>query len=642
MKWSAFLSALLGPCLILCIGFGLRLALYDIHGLEGDDGVALVLTQYDVPTLIDGLRRQELDVHPPLYFLLLKGWIFIAGDSLLTLRFFNIAAEILTGALLWSLLKRSKQAAYLALMLWLIAPLLLYSLYTIRMYTLMALWVTAGAWVLALFLKRSTIGSGLTLGLVCSAALMTHLYGVFLWGAALLAILIQILRGQLLLRAAMSGLISLGTALLLFLPFGLPMLQRFLGGGSLGAQAGGAINRAEMPGQLLAAMLTHRAIIPSLLGGFLILATLISGIAWVLYRPSRKSKSPIVSTGIPYHSFWIMLLVCGIGTVGVLALAIGSSVYRPRYAVPFVPLLLGMIASVIASLPSRILRGVAVLALVVASFVGLIQNLGRNIYDDWRSAADYIATYQQPGDVIILIPRWGAKAFDYHNTTDLPVHGLFESVTAESDLNAMFSLIRDAERVWLVRYQVEGTDPANRAEAWMQTHGTLSTEVFPTAIQVKLYDRNPTRASLPPEAAPLDVQFGDALRLRGYSLPITSGSARETRLHPPSNWVQATLYFEALQPLQNVTLRVRLVDTVGGVWGGVLERGMDVLHQYPLASWQTGPIYEVPFDLNLNPDTPPGLYRIEVMLLDASSAPLPATGANAGANWAFAGEFTVR
>jgi mannosyltransferase len=640
MKWSSFLLALLGPCVILCVGFGLRLALYDIHGLEGDDGVALVLTQYDVPTLIDGLRRQELDVHPPLYFLMLKGWIALSGDSLLTLRFFNIAAEILTGAFLWALLRRSRQASYLALTLWLIAPLLLYSLYTIRMYTLMALWVTAGTWILARFIKHPTLISGIALGIICGAALMTHLYGVFLWGAAVLVIVVQIVRGRLSLKASLSGFISLALAALIFVPFGIPMLQRFLSGRSLGAQAGGSINRTEIPGQLLAAMLTHRAILPSLIGGFVLLAALTAGIAWILYRRSQKGKSARKSDDL--YPFGIMLLVCGLGTAGILALAIGSSVYRPRYAVPFVPLLLGIIAVVIIAMPTRMLRGLVFLALVMVSFVGLIQNLGRNIYDDWRGAAQYIATYQQPGDVIIMIPRWGVKAFDYHNMTDLPVNGLFESVTADTDLNAIYPLIRDAERVWLVRYQVEGTDPANRAEAWTQTHGTLSTEVFPTAIQVKLYDRNPIRADLPSDATLLDVHFGDRLRLRGYSLPVTSGLAHETRLHPPSNWVQPTLYFEALQPLENVTLRVRLVDTMGGVWGSTLERSMDLLHQVPLSTWQTGQIYEVPFDLNLNPDTPPGLYRVEVMLLDASGAPLPATGANAGANWAFAGEFTVR
>ena len=658
MKWSPVFLAMIGPCLILCMGFGLRVALHDIHGLEGDDGVALVLTRYDVPTLIDGLRRQELDVHPPLYFLLLKGWIGIAGDSLLTLRFFNIVAEVITGALLWVLLRHhSRRAAFLTLTLWLIAPLLLYSLYTIRMYTLLALWVTLGTWVLARFVRRPTVTSGAALGLVCSVALMTHLYGMFLWGSVVLVIVAQMLRERLAGKTVLSALVSLVLAALLFVPFGLPMLQRFLGGGSLGAQAGGVINRAEMPGQLLAAMLTHRAVMPSLLGGVLLMAALLGGIAWTLYRTTQKTKyqrNSIQSTQREnYHdSFWIMLLVCGIGTAGILALAIVSSVYRPRYAVPFVPLLLGIIAILITEcfkraqrvtpLPGRFIGIITFLSLVMASFIGLVQNLGRNIYDDWRGAAQFIATYQQPGDVIVMIPHWGVKAFDYHDDSGLPVHGLFESVTADSDLNAIFPLIRDAERIWLVRYQVEGTDPANRAEAWMQTHGTLSTEIFPTAIQVKLYDRHPTLTALPDKAVPLDVQFGDVLRLRGFRLPVTSGTAHETRLHPPSNWVQATLYFEALQSLQNMTLRVRLVDTMGGVWGRALERGTDVFHQYPLASWQPGQLYEVPFDLNLNPETPPGLYRVEVMLLDASGTPLPATGANAGANWAFAGEYQVR
>jgi|GEM_PF-781868 len=660
MKWSSVFLAIIGPCLILCMGFGLRAALHDIHGLEGDDGVALVLTRYDVPTLIDGLRRQELDVHPPLYFLLLKSWIGIAGDSLLALRFFNIAAEILTGALLWALLRQhSRRAAFLALTLWLIAPLLLYSLYTIRMYTVMALWVTLGTWVLVRLVRQPKVGTGLALGLVCGAALMTHLYGVFLWGAALLVIAAQMLRGRLAGKPALSALVSLALAALLFIPFGLPMLQRFLSGGSLGAQAGGVINRAEMPGQLLAAMLTHRAVMPSLLGGLVLMAALLGGAIWTLYRLSQKTKhqqSDVLSTQQEnqHDSFWIMLLVCGMGTAGVLALAIGSSVYRPRYAVPFVPLLIGIIAVLITECLNRAQRaaplqwlwrsigGAILLSLVMVSFVGLVQNLGRNIYDDWRGAAQFIATYQQPGDVIIMIPHWGVKAFDYHDDSGLPVHGLFESVTADSDLNAIFPLIEGAERVWLVRYQVEGTDPANRAEDWMQTKGTLSTEVFPTAIQVKLYDRHPTLTALPDNAVALDVQFGDVLRLRDYTMPVTSGPARETRLHPPSNWVQATLYFEALQSLQNMTLRVRLVDTMGDVWGGALERGVDVLHQYPLARWQTGQLYEIPYDLNLNPDTPSGLYRVEVMLLDASGAPLPATGANAGANWAFAGEYTVR
>ena len=632
--------------LILLCGVCLRLVLYDIHGLEGDDGVALVLTRYDVPTLVEGLRRQELDVHPPLYFLLLKAWIALAGESLLALRFFNIAAEALTGACLWALMHqyRSRQVALLALMLWLIAPLLLYGLYAIRMYTLMALWVTMGTYVLARFVTRPRVWAGLALGVVCAAALMTHLYGAFLWAAAVVIVGISTLRGRVAGKAALAALTSLGLAALIFLPFGVPMLQRFLSGRSLGAQAGGRIIAWEMPGQLVAAMLTHRAFMPSLAAGLLLIGALLGGLVWMLCLRVNKAHHVRRSAN---DIFWIIVTVCSAGMVGILALAIGSAVYRPRYAVPFVPLLLGFIAMLLSAILKkswwrRGMGGTILLALVLISFKGVVQNLGRNIYDDWRGAAQFIATYQQAGDVILIIPRWGTKAFDYHNSTDLPVHGLFETVTPDSDLEAMKPLIAGAERVWLVRYQVDGTDPASRAEAWMQSKGTLTTEVFPTAMQVKLYDLHPTVAGLPAQAVPLEVQFGDVVRLRGYSLPVTSGSALETRLHPPSNWGQVTLYLEALQPLHDVTLRVRLVDAQGGVWAAALERGADLLHRIPLATWQTNQMYEVPFDLNLNPETRPGLYRVEVMLLDASGAPLPASGANAGQNWAFAGEYQVR
>ncbi|MEL7234012.1 MAG: hypothetical protein AAGK74_05920, partial [Chloroflexota bacterium] len=61
--------------LILFAGFALRLTLHDFHGLEGDDAFSLALSRTPTPDLIRGLMRLELDVHPPLHFLLLKGWV---------------------------------------------------------------------------------------------------------------------------------------------------------------------------------------------------------------------------------------------------------------------------------------------------------------------------------------------------------------------------------------------------------------------------------------------------------------------------------------------------------------------------------------------------------------------------------------
>jgi hypothetical protein len=129
--------------------------------------------------------------------------------------------------------------------------------------------------------------------------------------------------------------------------------------------------------------------------------------------------------------------------------------------------------------------------------------------------------------------------------------------------------------------------------------------------------------------------------LIGVHMPVTQGSARDERLHPPSNWVQVVLYWEALTSDLTVMPRVRLTDPYAQVYGAALERDGDVLDRYPVTTWQPGEIWQVAYDLNLNPQTPPGTYNIEVMVLDAAGQPLPTSGADAGEFWVIAGQFVV-
>jgi hypothetical protein len=148
--------------------------------------------------------------------------------------------------------------------------------------------------------------------------------------------------------------------------------------------------------------------------------------------------------------------------------------------------------------------------------------------------------------------------------------------------------------------------------------------------------------SLPQTARPLDAVFGDALALRGVFMPITHGNTRDTRLHPPSTWVYVELYWESLQPEVNLVPRVRFTDSIGQVYGGAIHRDNDLLANYPLSSWMPGQIMRAAYDLNLNPDTPPGTYNVEVMLLDSTTGePLPASGADAGQQWVIAGQYVV-
>jgi hypothetical protein len=107
--------------------------------------------------------------------------------------------------------------------------------------------------------------------------------------------------------------------------------------------------------------------------------------------------------------------------------------------------------------------------------------------------------------------------------------------------------------------------------------------------------------------------------------------------------VYVELYWQHLQQGTDAVPRVRFTDGIGQVYGDTLPRENGLLARYPVSSWGEGQIVRAGYDLNLNPNTPPGVYNIEVMVLDpATGAPLPSTGADAGAQWVIAGQFTIR
>jgi hypothetical protein len=278
---------------------------------------------------------------------------------------------------------------------------------------------------------------------------------------------------------------------------------------------------------------------------------------------------------------------------------------------------------------------------ILFSLRSVSADLDHTVHDDWTAATAFIEAHAQPGDRVIVIPDWGQEAFRYHFRGQADVIGLLPGVSEALDLDSILGPeVAGYERVWYVSYQPEVSDPAELADSWFRARAVTVTEVFPSGMAVKLYDFAPEETALPDMARPLDTRFGDTAALHGVYLPVSRGSAQDNRLHPPSNWVQVILYWETLQRGADFVPRARLTDSFGQVYGGALERDNDLLRRMPVSTWQAGVLYRTAYDLNINPDTPPGVYNIEVMVL-VGGEPLPAMGADAGANWVIAGKFTV-
>ena len=115
-----------------------------------------------------------------------------------------------------------------------------------------------------------------------------------------------------------------------------------------------------------------------------------------------------------------------------------------------------------------------------------------------------------------------------------------------------------------------------------------------------------TRQSEP--ARPLEVEFGPAIKLMGYTLPATAVTAGET--------LYLDLYWQALAtPAENYRAFVHLTDGQT-LWG---QQDDEPACRLPTSIWRPGQRSVGQFRLPIKPDTPPGRYPLIIGLYRAGN-----------------------
>ena len=176
---------------IVALGSFARFYRLDVEGLGVDEAFSWRITRYPIPVMV---RKTAEDVHPPLYYLALKGWTALCGTSPLALRSLSAILGILAIPLLFAACAgigiegrtdpRSEAVIYsgalLSAFLLALSPTQVeYSRYA-RMYSLGVLLACAATWLLlkAMASRRPSpywIAYGLTIALF----LYTHYYSIY-------------------------------------------------------------------------------------------------------------------------------------------------------------------------------------------------------------------------------------------------------------------------------------------------------------------------------------------------------------------------------------------------------------------------------------------------------------------------------
>ncbi len=604
----------------------LRLWRLTYHSLWFDEAVSAYWASRPAAEIVRVGLGLTLDRHPPVYYLLLRGWTLLFGPGDAAVRSLGALLGALAVFPIYALGRRwgDRMAGGIAALLFALNPFLIWYAQEARMFMPAATFALFGLWGLARALEDGDGRGWVVFVLATLAGVYAYLFNALLLPVAglwwLLALVRRWRRGD---RdrvrwLALAGGLAMAAVALGFLPLArqawLVSGREFTPGRAF-ADVGGTLWR------LGRAFLIHKA--PLDLSGDLAVAV---GAAAVLIW--MGVRAPGTTSG--RAELAVALVVPWL--IGNLLLTRNAATFaEPRYWLFLVPFLCLAWGEAIAALVHRrrvgwmLLGGVILGVLVSASLVALPWNWRPETRrEDWRAAARYIETHAGPNEAILIHVDYMRTAFLRYYRGSLPVYfpfgGRLEDMAQVAPPLEGMAIF---DTIWLVESHLQGIDDQRLVERWLGERYPLVTEQFPAGIALRGYAVRLLYDAPPPEARRLDAAIAPGLRLVACRLAEEEVSARDDVYHPPSGWVHVTLYWQRTGDLpEGARPRLRLIDALGQLWGAGLDRPQSVWAMYPPARWPTDRVVRDEHDVNLNPITPSGEYRLQVAVVGPDGQPL--------------------
>lgn len=392
---------------ILALAMVLRFYHLTSAAIWGDEGSSLLLSEY---ALADLWFHAAHDVHPPLYFLLLRGWIEVFGDSIGSIRSLSaIPGVAVVGLGIWLTRQLStRRAAVLAGILLALLPTAVRYSQEVRMYSLLGVWLLGATLALVYWVRQPERARYLAVYvLLMSAGFYTH-YFTALCVLVHWAYLGSQAPGQRLITRPAWWVANVAIVLL-YLPW-LPNLldlvqhvEQLKVGGDIGWEE--PVNLLSLPSMVWQFLLQDDGLglWPPLFWLLpLLLAVVVVSTAW----RNNAARLPALFCLLP------LLLVYGVSFI--------SPVFIERYLTVYALGLPIVLALAIDRLPSRLSwLGVALFALFVGvELLGLKNNFEVDEHDQFNVPVEFVNRNYQEGDRIVLSDMMWYLSYVYYDQTD--------------------------------------------------------------------------------------------------------------------------------------------------------------------------------------------------------------------------------
>lgn len=646
--------------LMLAVAAGLRFYQLGAQSLWSDEGNSAALATRSFAQIA---RDAAADIHPPLYYWLLRLWTRAAGINEAGLRSLSALLGLLLVLVTANLGRRlfgrvtSLAVAFIAA----IAPFQVYYSQEARMYMLLALEAAAAVnlfWYLvdqedkALSQARQPTAAllpwaplpAVLLVLTWTLGLYTHYAFPLMIGLLTLLYLAWLLvsrrHGHLLWRALRWG-VWLAATLLLYIPW-LPTALRQLTAWPGPETARGLAEQIRLLLLTLGLGPTAQSETAFWWVWLLPILALLGALPWPLTERVGVTGSERMN--------WLRVLIPLTWAFAPLAMILGLGLFResylkflligsPGYALLLAHGVSGPAGWLLARpgpkpLPAELQPAVslqptmgsraglnALAAFWVLLTLTVIGGLSGSVLaryltdpttarDDYRGIVQFIIATAHDNDAILLNAPGQVEVFDYYYDGNLPRFPLprqrpADPAATEADLAQLLSY----DKVYAIYWATQEADPQGIIQKWLDNQGYKTLDQWRGNVRLAVYVMPEHR---PPDEIvdQIDLRLGDAITLvgyRGWKLSPTAGEVTQLQLLWQADRVPERRYKVFLQLLdpRDQVIAQRDAEPAG--------------ESRPTTSWQAGEVIQDNHGLLIPPGTPPGTYRRIIGMYDAET-----------------------
>lgn len=448
---------------IVLLSFLVRTISLDFQSLWRDEVDVLRFATPPLPELLHNFTLAEHN--GPLYYVLMRGWLHLAGRSEFALRFIALICGVVSISLIWRVAHPlvGRRAALLATLLAAMSPYLVWYAQDAKMYALFTMLILLATWCMerALESGRRIWWSGFVLAV--SLSLYIHLLTVLMLPLYALRLLI----GPSAPHGRRRGLIAWAFLTLPYLPLALWQLPLFLQPHPTGHAF---VPLPEMFALLFA--LHTRGI--ALVGDWPISTAFLFAVLVGIFAPSLRTGA----WQAPWRARLFLALWIFLPVVLLFAVTLHMPLFQPRYLIFTLPPFLMLTARGILVL-ARLARPIAwalLVAVLAFSMLGLWVQGTQPLKSDFRAAAAFIAQRYQAGEPIMFQVPYVRYVFDYyfphaHPTLEGPWTN--DGKSAESVALLLRAATREYTTLWLVVSENWLWDERDLTRAWLREHAEL-------------------------------------------------------------------------------------------------------------------------------------------------------------------------